>query len=235
MKKTVVFIILLLVPVLQMAWGASITSSKHNLSTNGPGDYRAYPYGAQICVYCHTPHNAMLNVPLWNRQPGTVAASSYRLYSSSLSMRNISNRSISDGVSLLCLSCHDGSPLGGSMLLFKPPLTGESYDVLGSDGESGIAPTRNTRKGPDLSNHHPVNFNVTISGEENRLGDILNQNGFTVMKTAGASVGMPLFKTPRGENTLECASCHKVHDPANPSFLRASMAGNELCLACHIY
>jgi predicted CXXCH cytochrome family protein len=236
MKKLLVFLVTLQLISVSMVWGASITISKHNLSISGPGPYKVDTGGTgQICIFCHTPHNAMINLPLWNRYPGIVSANAYKLYSTTANMKNISNRNgiTEQGPSYLCLGCHDGSTLGGTGLRVQP-LDGNSY-VKGPDGETGIASGRSTRIGPDLSSHHPVNFNVTTGGEENGLGDLITVNGSTVMMTKTAKTGMPLFKTPRGDNTLECASCHATHDPLNPSFLRASMAGNELCLACHLY
>lgn len=236
MKKLLVFLVTLPLISVPFAWGASIVVSKHNLSTSGPGAYKVDIGGTgEICVFCHTPHNARLNLPLWNRNPGTVPSNSYKLYSTSATMKNISNRNgiTEQSPSTMCLACHDGSDLGGTSLRVQP-LDGNS-NVKGPDGEPGIAPGRASRIGPDMTNHHPVNFNVTKAGAENGLGDLITVNGSTVMKTGTARSGMPLYNTPRGSNTLECSSCHGTHDPLNPSFLRASMAGNELCLACHLY
>ncbi|MHB1590181.1 MAG: cytochrome c3 family protein [Sulfuricella sp.] len=44
--------------------------------------------------------------------------------------------------------------------------------------------------------------------------------------TAGALTGAQAF--------VECASCHDPHSSVNPTFLRMSNAGSQLCLACHI-
>ena len=33
---------------------------------------------------------------------------------------------------------------------------------------------------------------------------------------------------------VECSSCHLVHDPSIPPFLRKSNAGSQLCLTCHV-
>lgn len=236
--KNIKILIILTLSILSasISWGGSILPSKHNLSRSGPGPYKVDFMGTEmVCIFCHTPHSPMQNSPLWNRNPSAVAGSSYRLYSSSASMKNISHRSgfTSDSLSVFCLNCHDGSPLGGSALMNKP-IDGNS-NVVGPNGESGIANTRNAFFATNLSNHHPVNFNVTVSGMENGLGDIVATSAGTVMKTDVVPSGLPLFRSARGNNTLECASCHFVHDPANPSFLRIPMEGNMLCLACHIY
>lgn len=219
-----------------VSWGASIIPSKHNLSRSGPGPYKVDYMGTEvICIFCHSPHNVMQIIPLWNRYPSIVEGGSYKLYSSSLTMKNISFRSgfTADSSSVLCLNCHDGSPLGGSALRSQP--VGGNSIVVGSNGETGIADTRSTFFSTNLSNHHPVNFNVTVSGAANGLGDIVTTTTGKIMKTDMVPNGLPLFKSSRGNNTLECASCHFAHDPENSSFLRLTMSGNMLCLACHIY
>jgi predicted CXXCH cytochrome family protein len=33
---------------------------------------------------------------------------------------------------------------------------------------------------------------------------------------------------------VECGSCHNVHDPQYPGFLRKSNAASALCTTCHI-
>ncbi len=38
---------------------------------------------------------------------------------------------------------------------------------------------------------------------------------------------------PGVQPSVECASCHNVHDPANGTFLRMSNASSALCLTCH--
>ena len=73
----------------------STTGNKHNLSAKAwksgtytgtnPNTYRATddptanPKGQQICIFCHTPHNANVEggAPLWNRRFSTVTFSRY--------------------------------------------------------------------------------------------------------------------------------------------------------------
>ena len=70
--------------------------------------YMATNAGAtQVCIFCHTPHNASRAVPLWNRpaldQP---AASAYRLYTSSSTLSTTVKNAVltATSESLLCLS-----------------------------------------------------------------------------------------------------------------------------------
>ena len=56
-----------------------IAHSKHDLSASGPGPVRAVDEN-EICIFCHVPHNASPQAPLWNRfSPSTY----YRIYRSS--------------------------------------------------------------------------------------------------------------------------------------------------------
>ena len=57
----------------------SVVNSVHNLSTSGPGRIRALEE-SRVCIFCHTPHNASPQAPLWNR---TNPQTHYRVYDSS--------------------------------------------------------------------------------------------------------------------------------------------------------
>src|SRR5215467_12375033 len=56
----------------------SIVGSLHNLSASGRGYIRAATE-QEICIFCHTPHNAAPIQPLWNRN---VPVNAYTVYSS---------------------------------------------------------------------------------------------------------------------------------------------------------
>jgi DNA-binding MarR family transcriptional regulator len=43
--------------------------TKHNLSVSGPGPIKS-TNEQQVCIFCHTPHNASPIQPLWNRPEG---------------------------------------------------------------------------------------------------------------------------------------------------------------------
>ena len=46
---------------------AGVGNTKHNLSTSGPGGIKAVSED-QVCIFCHTPHNAFPATPLWNHE-----------------------------------------------------------------------------------------------------------------------------------------------------------------------
>lgn len=86
-----------------------VSRTKHNLSSNP--DINAEGT-TEICVFCHTPHgaNSMAtgHAPLWNRL--LPDDSSYDIYNSpNFDAQDLTGTRRPKGVSLACLSCHDGS------------------------------------------------------------------------------------------------------------------------------
>jgi hypothetical protein len=103
------------------ALAASILHSKHDLASSSAAGVRN-TQTTQICVFCHTPHNAM-GLPLWNRLPPSRDPSTYVLFqeSETLSAAARAARMTSASASMLCLSCHDGTLAEiGSRILYAP-------------------------------------------------------------------------------------------------------------------
>ena len=207
---------------------AGIQNSKHDLSINSTGSKAALKGNTtQICVYCHTPHNAYTQAPLWNRNMNAQkAASTYLLYSG----QNMANKSYKtgmteDSVSLFCMSCHDGSSLGG--LVKNAPKDVTTLDTSATIQSNSPAQLYGTGTQGDMRNTHPINFEV-VPGSETIQSDL--------KVVANQKIGVyPLFKSSRSPSgyTLECSSCHSVHDTTNTPFLRTTMNGSALCLGCH--
>ena len=121
----------------------SVVNSKHDLSFKGPGLTRAV-HESQICIFCHTPHNAAPQTPLWNREnPRTH----YRIYESSTTDARIDQPS---GPSKMCLSCHDGSMALGNVL--SRPAT-HPIVMTARTIPPGTKDLTN-----DLSDDHPIGF-----------------------------------------------------------------------------
>ncbi len=190
----------LLVPV-----QAGIVTTKHNLSVSGPGTVKA-SQESQICIFCHTPHNASPSSPLWNRRdPG----GQYTPYSSSTAKASPGQPT---GASILCLSCHDGTIALGEVL-------SRSSDISMSGGVTTI-PSGSGRLGTDLSDDHPISFVY-----DNQLA---NQNGELV--NPGTLTGT--VKLDSG-GRLQCTACHNAHDDDNGKFLVKSNIRSGLCTTCH--
>ena len=191
-----------------MAGSITDANTAHNFSTSGWT-------GGEICIACHTPHNANASVteaPLWNHNLSAVA--SYTLYDSPTLDATTAQPT---GTSKLCLSCHDGTVAldnsdGGQTM------TGPS--TVGSDGLSNDHPISfdytSTLATTDGALHNPATTNVTIgSGTDTKSGTIAD-----VMLIGGQ---------------VQCATCHDVHNKFTDgaSLLRVSNAGSGLCLTCH--
>jgi len=234
-----------LIAAASSAFGASIVGSKHDLSASGTASMSGTGSSTQICVYCHAPHNAAKSLPLWNRV--NPAGSLFRLYSG-VNMENVSFASgfTADSTSLFCMSCHDGltqmSAVHNAGVIAAPvgdgtnAATATSADAYrtaanGVFAGSNLNQQRNVALGGyNLTKTHPINFPVATTDSQS---DLWPGSGTTMGKT---NFTMPLFKLTGDRATsrsLECGSCHAVHDSANSPFLRYTMDGSALCLGCH--
>jgi predicted CXXCH cytochrome family protein len=183
---------------------AALTGTKH--------DFTAQTWsGGQICLPCHTPHNAntsVANAPLWNH---TVSTSSYTLYTST-TFNGSATITQPAGYSKLCLSCHDGSvaldSFGG--------VTGTTF--ITGKGNLGTA----------LTNDHPISFtyNAALATTDGSLKDPT-----TALSGLGGTVAANMLE---GGTTMQCSSCHDVHNKYNVAkLLKKSNAGSALCQTCH--
>ena len=120
----------------------NIRQTLHNLGDSVTGfDNPNFVAGTasttEVCAFCHTPHGANTGAPgaapLWNRQ--VPASAGYNLYNSPNFDTTVPNQPV--GVSLACLSCHDGS-IAVDALVNMPAsggfqtLTPASADLLGT-------------------------------------------------------------------------------------------------------
>lgn len=94
---------------------SGVADTKHNLSVSGTGTIKAASE-QQICIFCHTPHNATPIQPLWNR---ASSGSVYIPYSSTTVNASPGQPT---GASMLCLSCHDGTIALGNVISKSSPI-----------------------------------------------------------------------------------------------------------------
>jgi predicted CXXCH cytochrome family protein len=182
-----------------------VANTRHNLSASGPGTVRAATE-SQICIFCHTPHNAAPNSPLWNRRnPG----STYTPYSSSTAVATPGQPT---GASILCLSCHDGTIALGEVLSLATPIS--------MAGGVTTMPTGPGRLGTDLSDDHPISFAYTATLATQR-GELVSPSALTgpVRLDAGGQ--------------MQCTACHNAHDDTNGKFLTMPNRASALCQTCH--
>ena len=175
-----------------------------------------------MCAVCHTPHGADTSVseaPLWNH---TVTTATYETYASA-SLDAIPGQP--NGVSKLCLSCHDGTVAVDSF-----------------DGKTGTWTIGFGNIGTDLTRHHPISFayDGALATVDGQLHD---------PESTPSGLGGTIDNDLLRQGQMECTSCHDVHISRNDSgcsgchfvhgnttetlSLRKSNAGSALCLTCH--
>jgi predicted CXXCH cytochrome family protein len=230
---------LALVCALLLAAGSAraqgIRGSKHDLSGLDPAWFGTDPaLSSQVCLFCHTPHHANsglsdINAPLWNRAIDRTKI--FTTYSSPTMVGSPGNPNLT--VSVLCLGCHDGTHAPATtngisiddkhglinFPSFGSPQQFNSNCTSCHPGGTGFSyPTM--RLGPNLSNDHPiaVNYPTGLGSRFKTPPDA--QRGWSDARLYNGKV--------------ECQSCHQVHDPSIPPFLRKSNAGSALCLTCHV-
>src|SRR5580765_584735 len=121
----------------------TILNSKHNLSVSGPGTVKAATE-TEVCIFCHTPHRATGEQPLWNH---AASSATYTPYSSSTLKATVGQPT---GASRLCLSCHDGTVALG--------LVNSRGTTIAMQGGVTTMPSGAGNLGTDLSQTHPVSF-----------------------------------------------------------------------------
>ncbi len=220
-----------------------ISSTKHNMSTSGPGTVKASTE-SEICIFCHTPHSSKPRTPLWNRDdPGTT----YTLYSSSTTNATIGQP---DGSSVMCLSCHDGTIALGKV---------QSRTTNISFGSVTTMPTGNSNLTSDLSNDHPISFtyNSTLATTD---GELITPASITGVTLENSKVQCRTCHDPHytsnsaflivsNQASALCVSCHSKANwtssthysstrtwngsGTNPWHTSYSTVANNGCESCH--
>jgi len=131
----------------------TVTPQVHGIVAGSAHDLSPRKDGSQSCQFCHTPHMALSNTPLWNHR---LSDAIYTIYQSSSLDAEVGQPT---GSSKWCLSCHDGTVAleanvrGGSGTTYMPP------------GKSNL--------GTDLSDDHPISFEYSsaLSSKDPQLRD----------------------------------------------------------------
>lgn len=123
-----------------------VSNTLHNMSISGPGAVKSLTID-QVCVFCHAPHNAEPEAPLWNR---LSSGETYVEYGST-TLDALPGQPA--GSSRLCLSCHDGTIALGAMV--NPP-----FGVVNDMTNTRISGRANI--GTDLHDDHPISFAYTV-------------------------------------------------------------------------
>ena len=198
-----------------MASPGTIVGSKHDFSASGYSGTNNT--NAQVCIYCHAPHNNLsaAGALLWNRAASTATYIAY----SSPSMNGAPTATSMGPTSKVCLSCHDGA------------IAVDSYGTFtGATKASGAV-----KIGPDLSNDHPIGFTYDAALVTLDPGlKAITSNALIGNQTSGTIDTKMLFG-----GKVECASCHDVHNSlagtaVQDKLLRITSAASAICRTCHI-
>jgi len=170
------------------------------------------------CASCHVPHTAQANAGrgqtlLWARQFSTTVFGTYDSPTMDETPQEIGDATYSDT---------------------NPPTGAKIYSVLcmschdGVTATTVIGPTENAAIGnptnsAGLTDDHPVNMVYSTSDPGLESPTTAEGNG-VVLYDDGAN------------STVQCASCHNVHDNSINKFLRVANSNSKqgLCGACHL-
>lgn len=210
-----------------------LLNTKHNLAAgigSAPSGDVKTSGTTEVCVFCHTPHGADTTVkaPLWNR---AVNVSGYTMYSSQTFDATAEAQPV--GVSLACLSCHDGTIAFDALRNLPgpggwnnaPSANGVTAWTFTNAPDKKMPPGRITNLGTDLSNDHPISMAYTTAKSPSSTS---LTNEFAIGFYDPPKNGLRLY-----EGRVECASCHDPHRSDTPTFLRVTNSGSTLCLSCH--
>jgi hypothetical protein len=217
---------------------AGIVGSPHDFSGESWNVQPSDP--ASVCGPCHQPHHANGSViPLWGH---TTSVGPWILYSTNTvptsTMKAIT--SAPTGVSLACLSCHDGTvavnSYGGAV-----------------QGGTAVTITNSALIGTDLTHTHPVSFtydSLLVGPGVNQDQFLYNPDTTQVLRPDSGPFTPANDMTIKGfllaaNHKLECSSCHDVHNQvgspysiaSNPKLVKIvgtqSGRGSLLCRSCH--
>jgi|ERR1051326_1721265 hypothetical protein len=195
-----------------------------------------------VCSPCHSAHHTddAQVAPLWNHATTTGPFTPYSSPTLNASV------GAPDGVSLACLSCHDGT------LAVNAGAGAPTFGV-GADLDA------NAKIGPDLHVVHPISFTydaalATADGNLEdpttyKIGDAKTRLTVSTPPVPATWSGTSLTgKTIKDamlfDGKVQCASCHDVHKqdgsaPESGILVRISSTdadgrGSTLCRTCHV-
>lgn len=221
-----------------------IRMTRHNLSNWGLYDVKAGntgdPRETQVCIFCHTPHNAdSREVPLWGHKDtaaGFTMASSYYIKATG----GTSGDTQPTGISKKCLSCHDGTVGIGRLT------SGSAITVVtggGTDAEGYPALSQGINRGyigTNLTSGHVISFKYDDSTFFNNASTYTKLVAWANISTSDKK---SMFDR---DGKMQCHSCHDPHtdwcddpsktvgpDPLWRKKCDGSGKNSSVCKVCH--
>jgi len=197
----------------------------------------------RVCVYCHTPHHAVVtdgsaNLPLWNH--ALTPDDQFTAYT--WATPNNSNDGEFDivdplaGPSRLCMSCHDGSIAvdehGSAFASAGSGRIAGSAGLIGNLGTTadGIGRANLTK---DLSNTHPIGFDynaiAAFRNSKSANGDPTTGDTEIITSSNGYAKDYAVSTTPGLYNTVD-----RFDAGSNKTIADNLYGGNIMtCATCH--
>jgi predicted CXXCH cytochrome family protein len=211
----------------------------------------------QICVFCHTPHNARSTRLLWNRADSAAVPSWGLDMDGNAVTATIEGTPLPTTVAALnsgsqrCLSCHDGTVAIGDVLTGTDPTMATVAGRVTAAGMMDPANPARVAAGGNLGGNHPISIPYAGEAGSSALGDGSAGNyyaEFTDVTCTSPSGVCTSAGTTDGKNglavnlvqtgavsTVECSTCHEPHNRyAFAKFLRVdNTVASGLCRSCH--
>lgn len=222
-----------------LALQAGIIGSPHDFSGESWNVVPKDPNS--VCGPCHQPHNADSRIiPLWGHQTSAGPWIMYNTNNVTISSMKARVDATPQGVSLGCLSCHDGTV---------------AINAYGGAIQGGTAVTVTNRAliGTDLTHSHPISFvydNNLVGNGPTQDKWLWNPDTTQVLQPTGNGFVPGNDMTINGFllngiHRVECNSCHEVHNQEgspydvvnNPGLVKIVGSiggkGSLLCRSCH--
>ena len=237
------------VMTLMVAMGAIVNAGQgnirwtpHNMSSNNVGSQgltqgQRHFYSTtvdQVCIFCHTPHNAQPAVPLWNK---VMPTQTFKMYTTSVTLTSVAKSASQPGPeSLLCLACHDGrtavNVLHNSRVR-SDTIGNDKVVDIGGDLYDFSNPNNNAFSMATISFFNPDGYGANLGKTTGASGDAYA--GFNLMddhpisfsyesayneKVNAGSDALKPITTPKGQglrffgaarDRMECSTCHDPH------------------------
>ena len=194
-------------------------------------------YG-RTCSFCHTPHDAQPDTPLWTRSLANVNSGWTPYVWSAPGNKDIpQNMDPLIGSSRLCMSCHDGSI---ALDAHGTPMPQSA--IIGN------VPTK------DMKNTHPIGFSYDDAMNARGTMELVDKNQHLATALVASNTAGTYNQVTRSGNrrvadilfrgyVVTCSSCHDVHNCGNVApdpghnynyLLWAKEEQSLLCLTCHV-
>ncbi|MBL4746222.1 MAG: cytochrome c3 family protein [Flavobacteriaceae bacterium] len=208
MKTKIITLAVMMITALGFA---QISGTKHDFSAQLWNINNGGTGSGQICNACHTPHGAKAAAaPLWDRVAGT---GTFTAYSSTTFNADDANTTATAAVA------YSTTPTGVSALCLSCHDGSKPLDNGGAITTT-INPLAVRDGGVD---EHPISIAYTTQLVAADKG----------LKSVAIVDGLGLLFS----GSIECSSCHDVHNAANinsgTGLLSVTNDGSQLCLSCH--